>query len=408
MIKRTTITILLLFVLTNVIQSQWQKLNNDAFTGDIRALITTGNSLYAGTNNGGVYFSAASDGNWEQRNNGLTNNKVYSLAYKENKLAAGTYGNGVFLSNDGGNSWQATASGITVPFIYAVGLLGHNIIAGTGGGGFFRSENNGANWVYAGGTTHIVNSIFVGEAIAYMGQGPYAYKSVDNGVTWTTLIGSSNTTIKGFAESKTASGGNNICVATLDGVFVSIDNGVNWKNNYSGNVNGIVSRENHVFAGLENTFGGGAVAVSSDNGITWKNEDAGLPSNINVRAITIDSQFLYIGSGDGFVWKRNLSDFGITTDIEDEFVPLSFELFQNYPNPFNPSTTIKYSISQYGNVNLKIYDLLGKEIITLINEEKPAGVYEIEFDGTNLSSGVYFYRLQTGAFSKTMKLNLIK
>ena len=85
-----------------------------------------------------------------------------------------------------------------------------------------------------------------------------------------------------------------------------------------------------------------------------------------------------------------------------------FNLFQNYPNPFNPTTKIKYEISKTGLVTLKVYDVLGREVATLVNEEKLSGSYEVEFDGSNLSSGVYFYRMRAGDFIDTKKFVLIK
>jgi len=88
--------------------------------------------------------------------------------------------------------------------------------------------------------------------------------------------------------------------------------------------------------------------------------------------------------------------------------PLNFELFQNYPNPFNPSTIIKYSIPKSGLVTLKVYDVLGKEISTLLNEKKEAGIHKIEFNQTNLSSGVYFYTLKTDEFLQTRKMILLR
>lgn len=93
---------------------------------------------------------------------------------------------------------------------------------------------------------------------------------------------------------------------------------------------------------------------------------------------------------------------------EDDFIPQTNKLYQNYPNPFNPETKIKYSIPKINFVSLKIYDLLGNEIATLVNEEKPSGVYEVEFNASNLSSGIYFYRLQAGEFILTKKLVLLK
>ena len=86
----------------------------------------------------------------------------------------------------------------------------------------------------------------------------------------------------------------------------------------------------------------------------------------------------------------------------------SFYLSQNYPNPFNPSTKIKYSIAHSSFVTLKVYDLLGRGIAIIVNEEKAAGNYEINFNANKLSSGVYFYRIQAGSFTDTKKLILLR
>jgi len=88
--------------------------------------------------------------------------------------------------------------------------------------------------------------------------------------------------------------------------------------------------------------------------------------------------------------------------------PTKFSLEQNYPNPFNPSTTIKYSIKKNDLVTLKVYDILGKEVAALINENQEAGNYSVKFNASNLPSGIYFYRLKSGSFSSTKKLILLK
>ncbi|MGB5287020.1 MAG: T9SS type A sorting domain-containing protein, partial [Ignavibacteriaceae bacterium] len=85
-----------------------------------------------------------------------------------------------------------------------------------------------------------------------------------------------------------------------------------------------------------------------------------------------------------------------------------FALMYNYPNPFNPSTTIKYEIKELTDVELKVFDILGKEIITLVNEEKQPGSYEIVFDATSFPSGVYFYQLRAGSFVETKKMVLLR
>jgi len=91
-----------------------------------------------------------------------------------------------------------------------------------------------------------------------------------------------------------------------------------------------------------------------------------------------------------------------------EFIPTGYELFQNYPNPFNPQTTISYSIPKSSKVILKIYDILGKEMVQLVNEIKHAGNHSVDFDASTLSSGIYFYRLQAGDFIDTKKFLLLK
>jgi len=101
--------------------------------------------------------------------------------------------------------------------------------------------------------------------------------------------------------------------------------------------------------------------------------------------------------------------YDITTSVEeDNVIPTEFVLFQNYPNPFNPSTKIKFVIPKSSFVNLKVYNVLGIEAATLVNQERPAGNYEVEFNATDLPSGVYFYRLQAGDFIETKKMILLR
>ncbi len=97
-----------------------------------------------------------------------------------------------------------------------------------------------------------------------------------------------------------------------------------------------------------------------------------------------------------------------SVDNNGKFVPLSFELKQNYPNPFNPTTVIQYQIPETGFVTLKIYDILGNEVATLINKQQQAGAYRVNFNAGNLSSGVYFYELKTGNFVNTKKMILLR
>jgi subtilisin-like proprotein convertase family protein len=98
----------------------------------------------------------------------------------------------------------------------------------------------------------------------------------------------------------------------------------------------------------------------------------------------------------------------VNVDNEPVEIIQDFELHQNYPNPFNPSTTIKWQMPESGNVTLKIYDVLGREVITLVNEELSAGKHDVTFDASQFSSGVYFYQLKAGDFIEIKKMILIK
>jgi hypothetical protein len=101
----------------------------------------------------------------------------------------------------------------------------------------------------------------------------------------------------------------------------------------------------------------------------------------------------------------------ILTEVDEKFehnIPVGFALSQNYPNPFNPSTSIQYAVISRQFVSLKVYDILGNEIATLVNEEKPSGIYEVEFSASSLTSGVYFYQLRADNFIETKKMILIK
>jgi hypothetical protein len=97
-----------------------------------------------------------------------------------------------------------------------------------------------------------------------------------------------------------------------------------------------------------------------------------------------------------------------TVNVEKESLSGDFELLQNYPNPFNPITTIRYQIPEPALVIIKVFNVLGKEIATLVSEEKPNGNYEVEFTGNGLASGVYYYRITAGSFSQTRKMILLR
>jgi hypothetical protein len=108
---------------------------------------------------------------------------------------------------------------------------------------------------------------------------------------------------------------------------------------------------------------------------------------------------------------RANNDFGTITGVRTEYspkVPETYALGQNYPNPFNPATRIQFSLPSSQFVTLKVYNVLGQEVQTLVNDVQAAGEYSVWFDASRLTSGVYFYRLQAGQFSQTKKMLLLK
>ena len=149
---------------------------------------------------------------------------------------------------------------------------------------------------------------------------------------------------------------------------------------------------------------------SNDNLLTevWDNANAKI---LNFVLPYSDTYALFLSdfAGDeiGDYWFRFQKNL-ITRVNNNQSIPFGFSLGQNYPNPFNPNTKIKYSVPQSSNVVIKIFDVLGNEIETLVNEEKPVGRYEVIFNAARLPSGVYFYRLKAGKFVETKKMVLMK
>ena len=160
---------------------------------------------------------------------------------------------------------------------------------------------------------------------------------------------------------------------------------------------------------------GEAIHISSESTSEWT--PLMIPVNFSTNDIpdsalivfTVANNLNYQHDGSK-LYLDNMSFENLITSINKPRSELSnnFQLSQNYPNPFNPRTKIQYSIPQRSHVTINVCDILGKELINLVNEEKEIGNYEIEFDGSNLSSGVYFYRMLAGNFVNVKRLTLLK
>jgi Secretion system C-terminal sorting domain len=140
---------------------------------------------------------------------------------------------------------------------------------------------------------------------------------------------------------------------------------------------------------------------------TWYNPEGKFDWS-KIDRFEIDSEYGNMGSAD--LWFddiRIVNPNAVFVKNRDD-KEMTFKLSQNYPNPFNPSTTITYSLPKSSFVTLTIYDLLGREIATLVNEEKLSGTYNVTWNAENISSGVYFYKITAGGYSKVNKMVLLK
>jgi hypothetical protein len=156
-------------------------------------------------------------------------------------------------------------------------------------------------------------------------------------------------------------------------------------------------------------------SFAQNSQVSWSSFNGGFGvSNSGDTKVTSSAGIPFAGSSangsssilSGFLANHSL----LITDIEydQEIIPTVYKLNQNYPNPFNPSTIINYQIPEGGFVSLKIYDILGNEISTLVNEEKAVGNYKATFDASKLASGVYIYQLKAANFVDTKKMILLR
>jgi hypothetical protein len=149
------------------------------------------------------------------------------------------------------------------------------------------------------------------------------------------------------------------------------------------------------------------IYLFSDDGDSLGTRNQGL-TDLHIHALASDSSgYAYVGTNNG-IWRRPFSELVVSVNATASQVPQELSLSQNYPNPFNPTTIIKYELPKSSEVRLSVFDVLGREVTVLVDERTDAGVHEVKFDGSNLSSGVYFYRLQAGDFTQTKRLLLLK
>ncbi|MBK7257762.1 MAG: T9SS type A sorting domain-containing protein [Ignavibacteriae bacterium] len=192
------------------------------------------------------------------------------------------------------------------------------------------------------------------------------------------------------------------------GVFMSTDKGANWSaRNTSLNPNivyALLLSGSTVVAG-SSAYG---VWVSRSDTIKWSTAGTGFTLGPTVNALASDGQHLYAGIEGQGVWRRALSEVLLDVNDGERTTPLQYTLEQNFPNPFNPSTTIRFSLPVRSSVRIIAYSMLGQEVATIFNGTLDAGIHSVPFDGSRLSSGVYFCRMQSGAFQSARSMLLVR
>ena len=451
--------------------TSWASMSDGLTNMSVYSLCASGTNLYAGTYGGGVYCSTNNGGSWSQISTGLTFPYVYALTVSPNvnggtNLFAGTWGGGVFLSTNNGSTWAPVNSGLVCRGVCDLTVYGSNVLVGTlgcgafvstdngdswtpinagltdpnvfalavapntsggvnlvaGSGGMFLSTNNGTTWVQTNandrtvlGDVHAlaVSNSGPGSTMIFAGnqaqtiQQDQVFLSTDLGWTWSQF----GTNINASRFTALAVCGTDIFAGTEMGVFTTTDNGASWIQVNTGLTNFSI----YGMAVVQNGAGGNTILAgtgsgiffSTNNGASWAILENDKISN-SASTLAISSKTMFAGTSDGSVWKRPLPGSIAAMKDERSSQPIRYSLSQNYPNPFNPATVISYDISGTAHVRLMLFDILGREIETLVNDYQHAGRYAVKFDATNLPSGVYFYRLETGMYQDTRKLLLLK
>jgi len=363
-----------------------------------------GNDIYISVPSKGILVSTNGGTLWAERINGLSNLNVSSITFVNNTLITGatnfSYGFGAFRSTNFGLNWSNINS---PPNVYRFCVDGNNIYAASWS--LSKSTDSGLSWTFYPGVI-MAEHVCKKENYIFLGSQVYGVsRSSDFGVTWdsvnTGLPNSHNYISSLFADSNYIYAG-----VSGSGLYVSTNDGLSWyaRNNglTSSTVKCISKYNNYLIIGTDS----GGVYISSNNGLSWIQKNNGLISK-NVWSVYVKSGYLYAGTYCMGLWRRAVDDIIGVQNIGSK-IPDKFSLLQNFPNPFNPSTIIRFQIKDSRLVTLKVYDILGKEIATLVNEKQSPGVYEVTFDGSRLTSGIYFYKLVSGSYSEVRKMVLIK
>jgi photosystem II stability/assembly factor-like uncharacterized protein len=342
--------------------------------------------------------------------------EITALFKTNNLLFLGTYGQGIFISSDNGQNWHQLNSGLGVFAKYAKKFVvaGDTVFYGSDGGGVYFHKLNTNYWQsynenlpdnIAWTTNDIV--ISGNNILLSAGSSGFYYIRPKEASNW--IEARIQSPGGGYTTPNTFFTFNNIVFAgSRAGIFRSFDNGISWE--YVGinalplNVISFVNNGNRIFAGLTRAADF-FVWYSDDFGSTWNplyHEFQGL------RQLYIYDNKMWAATNDGLYYTELSPSY-----VEPDLNVNQFILEQNYPNPFNPSTKIGWQSPVSGHQTLKIYDVLGNEVATLVDEYRESGRYEVEFNVAQvsrpeISSGLYLYKLTVSNFSVIRKMMLIK
>ena len=364
--------------------AQWVQMSNGMGTDNfIWSLAVNGNNIFAGTDSFGIYLSTDNGMSWNQTS--LNNECVNSILTLGNYIFAGTGGNGIFLSTNNGTNWNHV--GFDNKYAVSFAVIGNHIFAAVQPDGLYSSTDNGMNWVLTSLSCKYIVFLTTFENNILAGSFYGVFLSSNYGTNWTQISNTSDI----FSLLKI---GNNL-FAGIDqhGVFISTNNGTNWNQTALGNISvyTLMSSNYNIFAGIDNYPNEpGGVYLTKNNGTNWLNINQGFNEIPSVNALLIVNNYIFAGTGNQSVWRRSLTEIIGIKQIS-EVVPTKYSLQQNYPNPFNPTTNIRYDLPKNSFVKIVVFDMLGREVETLVNEKQTPGLYEITWNALQYTSGVYFF-----------------
>lgn len=428
-LRKLTMLAVLFLALTATLNAQWTQTNG--LTGKtVFSIVKAGSLMFAGAStsiltSGDVYVSTDGGNNWSIVTQGLNFSGILALIYKDNMVYAGTYEDGLQRTTDNGTSWvNINVNNNPQTGVFELGQSGQNIFAYTNtGSAYYVTSNNGSNWsVAAGYTGGVTNDLLDNSGSFYAATYKGLYLSTNNGFNWSQRQNNglpanpdgSKRLVALLAE------GGSVFASTnnpVNSIYRSTDEGNNWVQmglvlTQYAYIKSLEKSPGRMYAGISsvNALHSG-VWASSDQGNTWFAVNAGFPAVLNVNVMLRVDNTLFACTSQNGVWKADINLLTALPGNGSQSVPAGFSLEQNYPNPFNPSTTIKFTVpaSLAGrNFLLRVSDLTGKLISTLVNEKLNAGTYETKLYVEDVASGVYIVQLSTGEYSINQRIVLLK